>query len=115
METKDIILILGIVLACIWMLACILMEGKARKYVIIAGVVLDAILFAVSRNCELLLGGVVCGLAIGLLPTLVSRRKYDAAVCEMRGVKNWTGVAVIFAVMIFLVIALAYPEMKITW
>ncbi len=115
MGTKDIILISGIIIACIWMMICVFLEGKGRKYVIIAGVVLDVILFAVSRNSGLLLAGVLGGLACGLIPMLISGRKYKRAVNEMHGVKNWTVVSLLFFVMIFMVISLAYPGVEITW
>ena len=114
METEDIILISGIVIACIWMMTCIFLEGKGRRYVIVAGTMLDVVLFAVSRNSGLLLAGVLGGLACGLIPTLVTRRKYDRAVKEMHGVKNWTVVSIIFFVMVFMVISLAYPGVEVS-
>lgn len=108
MERSEIIFIIGIVLAVIWMLFCVLVEGKKRTYVILAGVVIDIILFAICQNAELLLAGLLGGLACGLIPFLISGRKYRMAVDEMCGKKNLTIVTVIFFVMVFMLIAIAF-------
>jgi len=115
MKRSETIFIIGIVVAVIWMLFCVLMEGKKRTYVILAGVVIDIILFAICQNAELLLAGLLGGLACGLIPCLISGRKYRRAVDEMHGVKNWTIVSVIFFVMVFMLIAIAFSVNKVMW
>lgn len=114
MEVKDIILISGIVVAGIWLGVCVVIEGKARKWAIIAGALLDIIFFAICKNCDFLMVGMLGGLACGIIP-VVSRRKHQQAVKEFHGVWNWTVVSVIFFVMIFMVIALVYPNIRIEW
>lgn len=108
MERSEIIFIIGIVIALIWMLCCLLMEGKKRIYVILAGAVIDIILFAICQNAELLLAGLIGGLACGLIPFLISGRKYRMAVDEMHGKKNLTIVTVIFFVMVFMLMGIAF-------
>ena len=115
MERSEIIFIIGIVVAVIWMLFCVLMEGKKRTYVILAGIVIDIILFAICQNAELLLAGLLGGLACGLIPFLISGRKYRLAVDEMCGKKNLTIVTVIFFVMVFMLIAIAFSVDKVMW
>ena len=115
MERSEIIFIIGIVIATIWMLLCVLMEGKKRTYVILAGVAIDIILFAICRSPELLLVGLLGGLACGLIPFLISGRKYKMAVDEMHGKKNWTIVSVIFFVMIFMWIGIAFSVDNAIW
>lgn len=115
MEHGEFIFIIGIVIAVIWMLLCILMEGKKRTYVILAGAIMDIILFVICRNVELLLVGLLGGLACGLIPFLISGRKYRMAVDEMHGKKNLTIVTVIFFVMVFMLIAIAFSVDKVMW
>lgn len=116
MERSEIIFIIGIVIALIWMLFCVLMEGKKRTYVIFTGVVVDIILFAISKSHSMLLIGWLGGLACGLIPGLSSSvRKYRIAVNEMHGVKNWVVVSVIFFVMVFMLISIAFPGVEVVW
>ena len=115
MERSEIIFIIGIVLALIWMLLCIFMEGKKRTYVILTGAVIDIILFAICQNAELFLVGLLGGLACGLIPFLFSGRKYRMATDEMHGKKNLTMVTVIFFVMVFMLIAIAFPSVEVVW
>lgn len=115
MERSKIIFIIGIVIAIIWMLLCILMEGKKRTYVILTGAVVDIILFAICRSTDMLLVGLLGGLACGLIPFLISGRKYRMAVDEMHGKKNLTIVTVIFFVMVFMLIAIAFSVDKVMW
>lgn len=115
MDQGNLIFVIGIVIAVIWMLFCVLMEGKKRNHVILAGVVVDVILFAICQNAELLLAGLLGGLACGLIPCLISGRKYRRAIDEMHGVKNWTIVSVIFFVMVFMLIAIAFSVDKVIW
>ena len=113
MEQGKLIFIIGIVIAVIWMLLCVLMEGKKRTYVILAGAAIDIILFAICRSAELLLVGLLGGLACGWIPFLISGRKYKMAVDEMHSKKNWTVVSVIFFVMVFMWIAIAFTVDKV--
>lgn len=115
MEQGKLIFIIGIVIAVIWMLLCVLIEGKKRTYVILAGAAIDIILFAICRSAELLLVGLIGGLACGLIPFLISGRKYKRAVDEMHGKKNWTVVSIIFFVMVFMWIAIAFSVDNVMW
>ncbi len=113
MEINDTILIIGIVIACVWLMVCVIAEGKNRKIIVGIGIVIDIVLFCICQNSEMLCVGVIGGLICGLCSTLVSGRKYKKAVHELNGVKNWTMVVVIFFVMIFLTIAMSAPELEI--
>lgn len=61
----------------------------------------------------MLLIALLGGLACGLVPQLTSVRKYKIAVREMNGVKNWLVVSIIFFVMIFMTMPIAFPELII--
>lgn len=111
MERMQAIFLIGIIIGLIWMLLCVIIEGKNRKYVIMAGIIIDLILFIVCRNLEMLLIGLVGGLLCGFIP--INPRKYETAVEEMKGVKNWVVVSVIFFIMIFMVMAIAWPGIKV--
>lgn len=116
MERTEIIFLAGLIVALIWLLACVIMEGKNRKYVILAGAMIDFILFIICRSVHMLCAGVVGGLMCGLIPGFVSMRKYETAVREMHGVKNWVIVSVIFFIMVCMVMVIAYPNFKyISW
>lgn len=116
MEKTEVILITGIIAACIWMAFAVLLEGRNRKRVITAGIGIDAALFIFCRSWEMLLIGFLGGIACGLIPGLGRGRwQYEQAVREMNGVKNWIVVSVIFFVMIFMTIAIAYPKLAVTW
>lgn len=84
-------------------------------YIILVGAVIDIILFAICQNAERLLVGLLGGLACGLIPCLISGRKYRRAVDEMHGKKNWTVVSVIFFVMVFMLISIAFPSVEVVW
>ena len=114
MKKEEIILIIGIILCLIWLGSLIFAEGKKRKNVLIAGIIIDIILIVVSRNLSMLLVGLFGGLACGLIPNFGrSIRKYDIAVKEMKSVKNWTVASVIFFIMIFMIMAISYPELEV--
>ena len=116
MERADIILVAGIIIALIWLVTCFIIEGKNRKYIIMAGILIDIVLLIICRSIHMLCVGVVGGLMCGLLPGFVSARKYEIAVQEMKGVKNWVVVSVIFFIMVFMVMVIAYPNFKyISW
>ena len=113
MERSEIIFLTGLIIALIWLFLCIFIEGKNRKYIIIFGIVMDIVLFAICQNCEMLLIGLAGGLACGLIPQLTSVRKYRIAVREMNGIRNWLIVSIILFIMIFLTISVAHPELTI--
>lgn len=101
----------GLIIALIWLGACVIIEGKNRKYVILTGAMIDIVLFIICKNYQMLLismlGGLVCGLS-GL-----GGHKYTTAVHEFNGVKNLVIVLMIFFVMLFMTMAIAYPNLEI--
>lgn len=109
------LIIAGVIAALIWLGCCALIEGRNRKYVILTGVIIDVVLFAICRNYILLLcglaGGLLCGLGVGAK----SRKKYETAIREFRGVRNWIVASMILFVMIFMCIAIACPDMEIVF
>lgn len=113
MEIREIILLAGIIMASVWLGACVILEGKKRKYVIIAGGILDLVLFLICRNIGMLLIGVLGGLLCGLVPGFGgSWRKYHTALKELNGVKNLVIVMMIFFSMMFMILAVVFPEWK---
>lgn len=115
MERSDVILLAGTIAGLIWMGACVIIEGKNRKYVIIAGAMIDIVLLVICRNCGMLFIGVLGGLFCGLFGFFYSARKYETAVREMKGVKNWVIVCIIFFVMLCMTMSIAYPELFHMW
>lgn len=116
MDNRQIMLLAGIIIASFWLILCVFMEGKKRRYVIMTGILLDLVLFLICKNVEMFLIGVVGGLVCGLVPGFGgSLWKYDTAVRELNGVKNWVLVSVILFVMFFMVISIAYPEVKVNF
>lgn len=113
MDRIEIMLLAGIITAIIWMGVCLVMEGKNRKYIIMIGIMIDIVLFIICKNCEMLFVGILGGFLCGLVPGFGDLRKYELAIREMKGVKNWTVVSIIFFVMIFMTIAIAYPGLTI--
>ena len=69
MEKSEIIMLVGIIVATVWLLFCIIVEGE--------------------------------------------KRKYEIAVRELKGKKNVAIVITIFIVMIFLMMGIAHPDIKI--
>lgn len=116
METSEVVLIAGIIGGLIWLLFCVIIEGEGKKTVFGIGIFIDIILFAFCRNCELLFVSLVGGIILGMFPDWVfSRSKYETAVRELDEKKNVTLVIIIFVVMIFMVIGIAYPDVRIDW
>lgn len=114
MDKREIMLLTGIIIASLWLFLCIFLEGRKRRYVIIAGILADFVLFLLCRNFEMFLIGVAGGLICGLVPGFGgSLRKYDTAVQELHGRKNWVMVSVILFIMFFMVMSIAYPEIKV--
>ena len=115
MKKEDIILIGGIVIACIWLMTYILFEDdKKRKIILAIGVVIDIILYLIGKNTDLLLVGIVGGI-IGSFFRGRSTRQYKNAIKETRGFMNYMLVFVVFTVMIFMIAAIAFPGVEISW
>jgi len=115
MQSTDIILISGIVFACIFILTCSLVDAKKKKYVLIIGAIIDVLLFAYCRNINFLLIGFLGGLIFGVFPSLGHKRKYDMALDLLEGKLNVILAFVIFFIMIFMTFAIAYPEVEFDW
>lgn len=114
MDKREIMLLTGIIIASLWLFLCIFLEGRKRRYVIIAGILADLVLFLLCRNFEMFFIGVAGGLICGLVPGFGGNlRKYDTAVQELHGRKNWVMVSVILFIMFFMVMSIAYPEIKV--
>ncbi len=115
MSKTDVIIISGIVMACIWLMIYILIEDdKKRKVIIAVGVIIDIILYIIGRNTGFLLYGIVGGILFSFVPAR-SRKKYSDAIKEAKGFKNYMIVFVIFTVMIFMIASIAYPGVEIVW
>lgn len=112
MDRTETIILAGIIVALIWLTVCVVAQERKRTYVILAGIVADIALLTVCRNVAMLLAGVAGGILCGLFP-FRGVRKYKEAVCQMHGVGNWVIVSVIFFTMIFLTVAVAYPDLTI--
>lgn len=116
MSKTGVILLSGIILACIWLMVYILItDKKKRGRILIIGAVIDTVLYFICQNSDFLLAGIVVGLIIGLVPWpgSVDGRKYIIARDEAGGTKNLAIITVIFVTMIFMFAALAYPDAKI--
>ena len=113
MDKAEIVFISGIIGAVIWLGFCFFIEGKKRNIVIAIGILIDIVMYVISPNEYLLLAGVLGGFACGLIPCLVSVRKYNSAVREMKG--KWVIVSVILFVMFFFFFSVAFPELTAKW
>lgn len=115
MDRTEVILLAGMIAALIWLGACVIIEGKNRKYVIMIGVIIDVVLFLICQNCKMLFMGVLGGLFCGLTGFGVGGYKYVTAVQEMKGVKNLVIACIIFFVMITMTMAIviAYPNLRV--
>lgn len=111
---NEFVFIMGIIAAVIWLFLCVIMENS-RKYIIGLGIVADVILFVICMNYEFLLIGLVTGIlgGLGLIPA--RRFKYKEARKEFGGVKNVVVVFTIFAVMVFMFLAISSPGVTIEW
>lgn len=113
MERREMVLLAGIIMAVIWLGMCVLFEGKKRKYVIIAGGIIDLVLFLICRNGVMLFYGVLGGLVVGLIPGLGgSLQKYDTMIKELNGKKNSVIVMIIFFIMMLMLMVIAFPEIN---
>ena len=111
---NEFVFIMGIIAAVIWLFLCVIME-KSRKYIIGLGIVADVILFVSCMNYEFLLLGLGTGIlgGFGLIPA--RRLKYKETRKEFGGVKNVVVVFTIFAVMVFMFLAIRSPGVTIEW
>ena len=113
MDRTEIIICAGIGMAVIWLITCVAIGEKKRKYVVLAGLVIDIILFLISRNLEFLLVGIIGGVLIGVIPLYPI--KYQEAVSEMKGAGNFIVVCIIFCTMIFMSVSIASPGLSIAF
>lgn len=115
MNKVDIIVIIGIIVACIWIMMYILIEDdKKRKIILAVGVIFDIVLYLIGKNTDFLLAGIVSGIVFSFIPGR-SKRSYENAIKNTKGFKNYMAVFVIFTVMIFMLVSIAYPDMQIVW
>ena len=106
-ERVEVILIVGIIVALIWLGACVIIEGKNRKYVIMTGVIIDIVLFLICRNWKVLCIGIFGGILCTPLCFFYSTLKIETAVREMKGVKNLMVALVIFCGLGFMTMSIA--------
>ncbi len=113
MSKVDIILIGGIVFACIWLMTYIIIEDdKKRRIILAVGAVMDIILYFIGKNSEFLLVGIIGGIIFSFVPA-GSKRKRDNAIKESKGFINYMAITVIFFVMILMFASIAYPGVKV--
>ncbi|MDE7425175.1 MAG: hypothetical protein K2N51_16055 [Lachnospiraceae bacterium] len=113
MERSKAILLAGIIIGLIWLGMCVVLEGKKRKYVIIAGCIMDLVLFLICKNGRMLFYGMLGGLLCGLVPGLGgSLRKYNIAIKELNGMGNFVIVMIIFFIMMLMTMTIAHPELS---
>lgn len=115
MEKADIILISGIVLAGIFLLVCVLLKPKNRKYAYLAGGMIDLLLLAYTGNSAMFFAGAAGGIIVGLFSCSLNVRKYRDAVRELGSVGDYIIACTIFCTMIFMTMAAAGPDVTFTW
>ena len=115
MSKADIIILIGIIVACIWLMTYILVaDDKKRKLILAVGVGVDVVLYLIGKNTDLLLIGIVGGFIFSFFPGR-SKRQYENAIQNTKGFKNYMEVFVVFTVMIFMIVSIAYPDVQIVW
>ena len=115
MNKEDIIVIGGIVIACIWLMLYILIEDiNKRKIILLVGVIIDVILFLIGKNIGFLLAGIIGGIIFSFIPAR-SMQKHKNAINEAKGIKNFMAIVVVFFVMILMFMSIAYPNVEIEW
>lgn len=115
MDKTDIILIGGIILACIWLMTYIIIEDdKKRRIILATGAIIDLILYFIGKNSEFLLVGIVGGIIFSFVPAR-GRKARDNAIKESKGLVNYMAVMVIFFVMILMFVTIAYPGVEFSW
>lgn len=110
MDKSEIIFLIGIIIALVWLGLCILIGDKKRKYTIIIGIIIDVILFIICKSYKMLLIGILGGLVFSLIPNFINRRKYDIAINLMNDKKSFVIVSIIFFVMVFMVLGITFLE-----
>lgn len=114
MDKQDIIIIGGIVIACLWLMTYIILgDEKKRRIVLVIGAIIDFILYLIGQNTEFLLVGLIGGIICSFLP-LRGVRKRDNAIKETRGFANYMLVFVIFTIMILMFAVIAYPGVEVS-
>lgn len=102
--------LIGFLMTLVWVGFFFWMEGKKRTYVIYVGVIIDIILFAISRNIFFLLAGVLTGIVLGLAKAggnkILAKLVRGDAIYKMQGWKNWVVFSVIVIVMLYMSLAI---------
>lgn len=110
MKTTDIILFIGFGMALIWGGLYTGTYGKKNTYLIWAGVIIDIILWVVSRNLLALFGGILTGIAVGSLiegfNALFRKMGIRREEYYMQGWKNWVFFSIITIVMMLSTISI---------
>ena len=111
MKTTEIIIGIGFGMALLWGGLYVWMEDneKKKRYVTWAGVIIDIILWAVSRNLLALFGGILMGIAVGSMKegfNYLFRKMGIRDRHVMYGWKNWVILSVITCVMMLSTIAI---------
>lgn len=111
MKTTEIIIGIGFGMVLIWGGFYVGMEDneKKKRCVIWVGVIIDIILWAISRNFLVLFGGILMGIAVGSLKegfNYLFRKMGIRDRHVMYGWKNWVILSVITFVMMLSTIAI---------
>ena len=113
MDKQDIILIVGIIVACIWLITYILIDNvKIRRVILAIGCVIDIILFFIGKNTDFLLVGFIGGAIVSFIPGRTIRQR-ENAIKETKGYFNYMLVCIVFTVMIFMFASIACPGVEI--
>ena len=113
MDKQDIILIGGIIVACIWLMTYIIIEDvKIRKIILAVGCVIDIILFFIGKNADFLLAGIIGGAIVSFIPGRTIRQR-ENAIKESKGFLNYLLVCIVFTVMILMLVPIACPGVEI--
>ena len=113
MDKQDIILIGGIVIACIWLITYILIDNvKIRRVILAIGCVIDIILFFIGKNTDFLLVGIIGGAIVSFIPGRTIRQR-ENAIKETKGYFNYMLVCIVITVMIFMFASIACPGVEI--
>lgn len=111
MKTTDIIIGIGFGMALIWGGLYVWFEDDEKKktYVIWVGVIIDIVLWAVSRNFIALFGGILMGIAVGSLKEGFNYLFRKMGIRDRRvmyGWKNWVVFSIITIVMMLSTISI---------
>lgn len=111
MEQTEIMELIGFGLPLVWggFYAWLDDDKKKKKYVIYVGVIINVVLFAISWNFVLLLGGVISGIIFGSIIVgfnCLARKIGMSVRRKMQGWKNNVIFFVILVTMMYLSIAI---------